>query len=69
MIKEAETYGLYNEKNFFMCSSIAYLEKLNILEKKSSYNKISKLGLTDGIDNFIERMKEFLEIDAIKRIK
>lgn len=68
MIKEAEKYGLYNEKNFFMCSSIAYLEKLNILEKKSSYNKISKLGLTDGIDNFIERMKEFLEIDAIKEL-
>lgn len=68
LINEAEKYGLYNEKNFFMCSSIAYLEKLNILEKKSSYNKISKLGLTDGIDNFIERMREFLEIDAIKEL-
>lgn len=61
--KELVKYKIYNEKNLFFGSPLAFLEQEGVIESKSSLNKMKILELESGIEDILNRLREFFNVD------
>lgn|GEM_PF-1309234 len=60
---ELVKYKIYNENNIFFGSPLAYLESNGVINSKSSLNKMKALALPSGIEDILERLNEFFNVD------
>lgn len=56
-------YKIFNEKNLYFGSPLAYLEKEEVLNSKSSFSKMKILELESGIEEILKRLNEFFNYD------
>ncbi len=56
-------YKIFNEKNLYFGSPLAYLEQEEILSSKSSVSKMKILELKSGIEEILTRLNEFFNYD------
>jgi GTP-binding protein EngB required for normal cell division len=68
LVKELKKKDLYKKENLFLASPLGYLEKNNIVSTDKAKSKLEQLGMSDGIEEVKNRIKEMMNGEILKLI-